>query len=50
MTVERLQPSGGWLISDMVNGYRVQQRYYGYSKKEAEAKFRLYLLEMKEER
>ena len=26
---------GAWVISDIVRGYRVAHRYYGYTKREA---------------
>lgn len=32
--------SGAYVISDMVRGYRVQQTYMGYTKREAVARFR----------
>jgi hypothetical protein len=39
-TVERLFPSGAWLVSDIINGQYVKQRYMGYTKKEAIANFK----------
>lgn len=40
MIVERMTPSGGWLISAMIGGYLVTRRYFGYSKREAIAEFK----------
>jgi hypothetical protein len=34
MSIERLH-DGAWLIADIINGYRVARRYYGYTKREA---------------
>jgi hypothetical protein len=31
---------GAWVVSDIVNGYRVSRRYYYYTKREALAMFR----------
>lgn len=31
---------GAWVISDIVDGYLVTRRYYGYSKREAMRLFR----------
>jgi hypothetical protein len=39
MTVER-NYEGAWIVSDIVNGYRVARRYYGYTKTEAMALFK----------
>lgn len=39
MTVERMTPSGGWRVSAMIGGYLVSRRYFGYSKREAIARF-----------
>ena len=39
-TIERLHPSGGWLVSAVIDGYRVARRYFGYTKREAVAMFR----------
>ncbi len=38
--VERLHPSGGWLIADERHGQWERRRYFGYTKKEALAEFR----------
>ncbi len=38
--------NGSIAISTMHNGYRVHQTYYGYSEKEAKAKFRQYLISL----
>jgi hypothetical protein len=35
MTVERMFPSGGYRIDDVVGGYLVTKWYYGYTKREA---------------
>lgn len=40
MIVERMTPSGGWRVSAMIGGYLVTRRYFGYSKREAIAKFK----------
>lgn len=40
MTVERMKPSGGYLISDIVNGYLFKRRYFDYTRKEAISEFR----------
>lgn len=40
MTVERMTPSGGWMVSAMIGGYLVTRRYFGYSKREAAAMFK----------
>lgn len=45
MIVERMFPSGGYLIYSTVDGYLRQRRYYGYTKREA---IRLFKQEMKE--
>ena len=39
MTIER-NHDGGYVISDIVNGYLVTKRYYGYTKKQAMKMFR----------
>lgn len=39
MTVER-QYNGSYHISDIVDGYLVQRTYYGYTKREAQKRFR----------
>lgn len=39
MTIERMTPSGGWMISAVIGGYLVTRRYFGYSKREAIAEF-----------
>jgi hypothetical protein len=31
---------GAWVVSDIVNGFRVSRRYYGYTMREALAMFR----------
>jgi 5-bromo-4-chloroindolyl phosphate hydrolysis protein len=31
---------GAWVVSDIVNGYRVSRRYYFYTKREAVRLFR----------
>ena len=33
MTIER-NPEGAWIISDIVAGYFITRRYYGYTKRE----------------
>lgn len=40
MMVKRMTPSGGWMVSAMIGGYLVSRRYFGYSKREAIAKFK----------
>ena len=35
---------GAWVVSDIVNGYRVARRYYGYTKRQALAMFRAEVL------
>jgi len=40
MTVQRMHPSGGWIVSDIINGYLVSRRYFGYTKLEAIKLFR----------
>lgn len=49
MTVERLFPSGAYLISAFVGDQLVTRRYFGYTRKEAIAEFRAELREMKKE-
>lgn len=39
MTVER-NYEGAYVISDIINGYLVTKRYYGYTKKQAVKLFR----------
>ena len=39
-TVEKMFPSGGYLVSDIINGEYVKRRYFGYTKKEAIAEFK----------
>ena len=43
MTIEK-NKEGAWVVSDIVNGYRVARKYYGYSKREALAMFRAEVL------
>ena len=43
MTIER-NYEGAYIVSDIVNGYRVARKYYGYSKREALAMFRAEVL------
>lgn len=40
MTIERLFPSGGYLIYTIHKGYFFSRRYFGYTKKEAVQQFR----------
>ena len=40
VTVERMFPTGGWIVSAMVEGYLVRRRYLGYSRREAITEFR----------
>ncbi|MDO8839637.1 MAG: hypothetical protein Q7V31_11980 [Parvibaculum sp.] len=47
MTVEKLFPSGDWLVSDIVAGQYEKQRYSGYTKREAVAAFRDYVREQR---
>ena len=37
---ERMFPSGGWLLSSIVNGQYIARRYFGYTLREAKAQFR----------
>jgi hypothetical protein len=46
MTVEKMFPSGGYRVSEIVNGYYVTMRYFGYTKKEAVRLFRQYIKEI----
>jgi hypothetical protein len=39
MIVER-NYEGAWVVSDIVNGFRVSRRYYGYTMREALAMFK----------
>ena len=39
MTIVRTR-AGCWRISDIIDGYRVERSYYGYTKREAVAKFK----------
>ena len=43
MTIER-NYEGAYIVSDIVNGYRVARKYYGYSKREALAMFKAEVL------
>lgn len=40
MTVTKLNHSGAWQISALVNNYLVTRTYYGYTKREAMAQFK----------
>lgn len=40
MLIERIFPSGGWCISDIIDGILVVRRYFVYSKRDAIAKFK----------
>lgn len=40
MTIEKLYPSGGYLVSDIIDGQLVKRRYYGYTKKESVRMFK----------
>lgn len=40
MTIERMFPSGGWMVSAMVDGQRVVRRYFDYTRREAIRLFR----------
>ncbi len=46
MLIER-NYEGAWIISDIVAGYFITRRYYGYTKMEA---IRLFKMEMKGQR
>ena len=35
---------GAWVVSDIVNGFRVSRRYYGYTMREALAMFKAEVL------
>jgi len=39
MIIERTH-MGFWRISDIIDGYHVERSYYGYTKREAVAKFK----------
>ena len=39
MIVEKLHPSGGWLICALIGGRLITRRYFGYSKRVAVAMF-----------
>jgi len=41
MTIER-NHEGAWIISDIVGGYSVTRKYYGYTKQEARQLFKAY--------
>lgn len=43
MTIER-NYEGAYIVSDIVNGYRIARKYYGYSKREALAMFKAEVL------
>lgn len=40
MDVERIEGSGGWRISDIVDGHLVTLRFFGYTKTQATMLFR----------
>lgn len=40
MTIERIFPSGAWLVSAIVDGHLVTRIYYGHTKREAVSLFR----------
>jgi hypothetical protein len=46
MITEKLR-NGAWLVSDIINGYRVKRMYFAYSKREAVAEFKAELLHSK---
>jgi len=35
MFAERVNHSGSWIVSDIVDGYRVARTYYGYTRAQA---------------
>ena len=35
MIIERVSHSGAWIVSDIVDGYRVARTYYGYTRAES---------------
>jgi hypothetical protein len=41
MTIER-NFEGAWIISDIVGGYSVTRKYYGYTKQQARQLFKAY--------
>jgi len=43
MIIERMFPSGGYCITDIVNGYFVTRRYFGYTKREAVRRFKAFI-------
>ena len=40
MSVSRVWHSGAWIVSEIVGGYLVSRTYYGFTKREAVARFR----------
>lgn len=40
MFAERVKHSGAWIVSDIVDGYRVARTYYGYTRAQALRLFR----------
>lgn len=40
MTIERIFPSGGYVISAFIGNQLMRRRYLGYTRKEAIAEFR----------
>lgn len=40
MTIERIPHSGALVVSEIIGGYLVTRKYYGYSKREAMRAFR----------
>jgi hypothetical protein len=40
MTIEKMKPSGGYLITDTIDGQFVKRRYFQYTKKEAVFEFK----------
>jgi hypothetical protein len=40
MTAEKMFPSGGWLVSEVIDGGLVTRRYFGYTKREAMRNFK----------
>lgn len=40
MSATKHPVNGAWIVSDIINGYLVTRRYYGYTKREALQLFR----------
>jgi hypothetical protein len=47
MTIERIPHSGAWMISTIAWGRLITRTYYGYTKREAQRRFKQYIKEAK---